>query len=187
MKRFWAFYGFLPMVLLALSLVLGFAGQTAAAPGEARTENKPVFADSGGPISPQTVFELVNLQRERSGLNQLVADESLAELAAARAADMAARQYYAHRDPDGKLYFDYFKDFDIRSGYSCENLDMVFVPSEQQVVDEWLNSLKGHRGCLLNPSVEHAGYASSAVTLISFDGSKTTAYVIVAIHASLHE
>jgi uncharacterized protein YkwD len=183
MKKFWAFYGLLPVVLL--SLVFGFAGQTAAAPGEPVREHNTVFSDISSPLNSQAVFELVNAQRRESGLDMLAASSKLNRLAAARAADMAGRQYYAHRDPDGGLYFDYFKDFDIRSGYSCENLDLVFVPNEQQVINEWLGSLKGHRACLLNQDVSHGGYASARITLLQFDGTATDAYVIVAIHADL--
>lgn len=187
MKRFWIFYGFLPILLLSVSLVIGVAGQSAAAPGEHPPGSSVVFKDHDAPISSAAVFDIVNLKRASSGQKQLIADERLAHIAALRAADMSERHYYAHRNPDGNYYYDMFKNLNLTSGYSCENLDLVFVPSELLVVDEWMNSLNGHRGCLLSSSVTHAGYASIKMTMISLEGSQTEAYVVVAIHAALRD
>jgi hypothetical protein len=36
---------------------------------------------------------------------------------------------------------------------------------------------------MMDERVTHAGYASTAVNLVQFDGSQTTSYIIVAIHA----
>lgn len=162
-----------------------FAAPTAAAPGQ--DFSLPVSFDVPADApDPNTTLRLVNEQRSVEGLSSLTADRNLGKIAAARAADIAGRQYYAHKNPDGKYYYDYFKEYGIETGFNCENLDMVFVPSEEQVIDEWSASIKGHRGCMMDGRVTRAGYAAAKVNLVQFDGSLTTAYVIVAIHAQMN-
>lgn len=170
------------MVVLVL---VGFGATTAAAPGQNLYEGEFIFSVTEPALDPNETFRLMNLERQQFGLGALKADEKLAAVAKARAEDMVARHYYAHKNPDGRYYFDYFKDFDLDAGYNCENLDLVFVPDQDAVIDQWMASLKGHRGCMMHPHVSHAGYAATRLTLVDFHGIETTAYLVVAIHASL--
>lgn len=163
---------------------VGFGATTAAAPGQIYGESSYSFPVRDGAPDPNETLKLVNEERKAFSLPELAADERLGAVAMARAKDMASRQYYAHRDPDGRYYFDYFKEFGITTGFNCENLDLVFVPSEELVINEWKASLKGHRGCMMHPDVVEAGYATTKLTLIDFYGGQTTAYLVVAIHAS---
>lgn len=163
---------------------VGFGATIAAAPGQPAGENSYSFPAPAGAPDPNETLKLVNEERSTFGLPELSADEGLGAVARARAKDMATRQYYAHRDPDGRYYFDYFKEFGITTGFNCENLDLVFVPSEELVINEWKASLKGHRGCMMRPDVSKAGYATTKITLVDFEGRQTAAYLVVAIHAS---
>jgi uncharacterized protein YkwD len=113
-----------------------------------------------------------------------VPNQKLGELAAMRASDMVSRQYYAHKNPDGKYYYDYFSAKDISTDYSCENLDLVIAPSPEIAVNEWLASTKGHRDCLVRADLTQAGYATSKLTILDHLGGQTTAYVVVAIHST---
>lgn len=183
MRKFWAFYALINMLFLAIALVLGFAGQTAAAPGENGQNQEVFFAQFDGSMNPHEVFDRVNAKRTDNNLLPLLADKKLSELAAARAKDLADRKYYAHKSPDGKYYYDYFDQYNIRSGYSCENLDLIFQPDEQQVIHEWMASLKGHRGCLLHNQVTHAGYATTKIRFVNPNGVDIEAHVVVALHA----
>lgn len=185
MKKFWVFYGALPVLLLTVFLTFGFASSTAAAPGSELIDTPVRFDVSLDSPDPNETLDLVNQERAKVGLLGLVADEGLGLVAKARAQDMANRQYYAHKDPDGKYYYDYFENFGVSAGYNCENLDLVFVPSQELVISEWMASLRGHRGCMMNATTTHAGYATTKLTLVNFDGSETTAYLVVAIHAQL--
>lgn len=142
------------------------------------------FATTLDTPDPNQVFELVNKERVVEGSPALRADEKLGKLAAARAADMAKRQYYAHKNPDGKYYYDFFSAYGLASDYSCENLDLVFTPSNETFINEWLASTKGHRNCMINPSLTEAGYATTKLTLVDYDGKPTMAYLVVAIHTT---
>ncbi len=138
------------------------------------------------PEAPDTnqVFELVNQARVAHGNKSLVANERLGQLAAARAADMAAKQYYSHLSPDDKYYYDYLSEYGVKTNYSCENLDLVFVLDNTAVINDWLNSTKGHHECMLGDNLVEAGYATTPITLLDYAGQPTHAYVVVAIHTS---
>ena len=187
MRRFWVFYALLPMLLFVMLCLGSFASATVAAPGQIPQDKLVRFEISPQAPDPNETFELVNQQRLIAGLSPLIANEKLGNLARARATDMVERQYYAHKNPDAKFYFDYFDKFGIRTGYNCENLDLVFVPDQNKVISEWMSSLRGHRACLMNQQTTHAGYSSAKLTIINADGGETTAYVVVAIHAALHD
>lgn len=139
------------------------------------------FDKVAGVSDPNEIFELVNQRRSEAGLTRLRANTKLAELARARAEDMAGRNYYAHRNPEGQYYYDLLNGtgFD-KNLYSCENLDLQFTDTPGQYVADWMDSNKGHRECLLAARATDAGYASVATHQF---GSDRTAYIVVAIHA----
>lgn len=186
MKRVWVFYVLFPVLALTILLGIGFSGSTAAAPGlgELHQAEPVVFTESADAIDPNVTFRLVNEKRQERGITPLIAHNALGQLAAERARDMADRQYYAHKNPDGNYYYEMFESHGYEAGYSCENLDLVFVPSQELVIHEWTASLNGHKDCMLHANVTHAGYATARIMLIDFSGNETMAYVVVAIHAS---
>lgn len=147
--------------------------------------NTVVFKPSPDAPDPNQIFKLVNIARNTAGVPPLRANKDLATIAQTRAADMVQRQYYAHKSPDGAYYYDLFPGYGLDPDYSCENLDLVFVPDSQSVLPEWLGSIKGHRECVLNSSLVEAGYATAKLTLIDFNGNASSAYVVVAIHSTV--
>lgn len=177
------------MVLLYCVLTTGVVVGAAEAPAQNAysqplVASPPVhFAFSPDTPDPNIVLLLANQTRQAHGSSALVANAKLGELAAARAADMAKRQYFAHKNPDGKYYYDLFADYAIQSDYSCENLDLVSVTDSSQFIQEWLNSTK-HRDCMLNPNVTQAGYAVSKFSMVDYNGVVTQAYVVVGIHST---
>ncbi len=142
------------------------------------------FSKLTNAVDPNQVFGLVNKERAARGIAPLVANEKLGAVAASRATDMAKRQYYAHKNPDGKYFYDLLPDYGVSADYSCENLDLVFVPNSQTFVDEWLASTKGHKECMLSSNVKAAGYAAVKMTYLDYRGHATPAYLVVAIHST---
>ena len=63
--------------------------------------NKP----SAGAIEQQ-VFALINAERAKNGLSELVWDESLAAVARAHSEDMAHVKFFSHRGTDGSMVDD---------------------------------------------------------------------------------
>lgn len=142
------------------------------------------FVATDGSPDPNVVFEIANKARNDYGSSSLITSEKLGAIATQRAADMANRHYYAHKSPDGKYYYDYFGEYGVKTDYSCENLDLVFAPSPDVAINEWLASTKGHRNCLIRSDLVSAGYATTKLSLIDYFGQPTTAYLIVAIHST---
>ncbi len=124
------------------------------------------------------ILSLVNDQRKQHNLPPLVENPRLTAIAQARADDMANNQYYAHQSPKGQYYYDLFPEHGFTSEYSCENLDVEFTTDETVYVNDWLESNKGHKECMLNKKATQAGYAVAL-----FGGSKNI-YVVVAIHST---
>ncbi len=141
------------------------------------------------PISPagleQRVHELINQQRAIHNLPLLSRDPALSEIARDHSEDMAARNYFAHVDPDGETPTDRAAD----AGYNCrkeyasyytygiaENLFQNNLYSSatyysnrkteydwssqeeiaQTTVGGWMNST-GHRENILTPSFDREG------------------------------
>lgn len=108
-------------------------------------------------IPPLAIIELTNRQRQEAGLNPLKENKLLDTAAAAKAADMFARDYWAHNTPDGAEPWSFVLD----SGYSYlhagENLARDFR-DPASVVTAWMNS-PSHKVNLLSPKYQDIGIA----------------------------
>lgn len=188
MKRDGLFCGLIVAYCVAIFVAtirpqLIFAGTQDQAPQPAASAQSVHFDSFPDSPDPNEVFKLVNKQRELEGQKALVANAKLAEVAMARAKDMAVRQYYAHKNPDGQYYYDLFPALDVRVDYSCENLDIVFVPSADMFIKEWVGSTK-HHACLVNPDTTEAGFAVTKMMLLEYGGKEVPCYLVVGIHST---
>lgn len=98
-----------------------------------------------------------NAKRQENGLTPLKLNDQLSAAAAKKAADMFAKNYWAHTSPTGATPW----DFIIGSGYhynvAGENLAKNFFTSGG-VVDAWMNS-PSHRDNMLKSSYRDVGFA----------------------------
>lgn len=152
---------------------------------EAEAQPSVLAAFTAEPNLPDinAIFDLVNLERAREGAPLLVKDTQLTAIAEQRAQDMAIHSYYAHKGSDGKFFDQLAKEQGIAMQYGCENLDLQFSVMPEIYIKDWLNSKAGHRECLLDDRVTHAGYA---VTQYAASGQAPNApptYIVIAIHA----
>ncbi|MDO8265968.1 MAG: CAP domain-containing protein [Candidatus Saccharibacteria bacterium] len=140
---------------------------------------------ASGLPSADTVFDLVNAQRVANNLDPLIKNPTLSKLANDRANDMVARNYYAHKNPDGYMFFDLLEQQNYQTGFACENLDLSFINDPNQYVTDWKNSSHGHKECMLDSRLTDAGYA-----IVAFDPSDSVdgiqEYIVVAIHAEIN-
>lgn len=67
-------------------------------------------------------LQLLNRDREKHGLAPLVYSTALTELAEHYAADLIARGFFSHNDPDGRSPFDRMRAFGIAYQHAGENL-----------------------------------------------------------------
>jgi uncharacterized protein YkwD len=101
-----------------------------------------------------SVVELTNRIREKQNLAPLKACDSLMEAADAHAKDMATRNYFDHRSPDGKTMFDRLKPI-VGVGFQGENI-AAGQESPESAISSWSRS-PGHRANLLNRDFREIG------------------------------
>ncbi|WP_028399396.1 CAP domain-containing protein [Ectobacillus panaciterrae] len=101
------------------------------------------------------VVDLVNAERRKAGLSDLIMDTSLSSVAGTKALDMENKGYFSHLSPTYGSPFDMLRSFGITFRSAGENIAKG-QRSAQQVVTDWMNS-PGHRANILNSSYTHIG------------------------------
>ncbi len=104
--------------------------------------------------SEAAMLRLVNLERRKIGLTDLVPDEELTVVARAHAADMLSRGYFSHYTPEGLTPFDRLEKAGIFYQYAGENL--AFAPAVEIAMDGLMKS-QGHKENILSPNFNKAG------------------------------
>lgn len=130
-------------------------------------------------MSAQGLLDDTNIQRKSNGLDGLHLNTTLSQAAQAKAADMAANNYWAHTSPSGKTPW----TFIAAAGYSYatagENLAYGFSTSSETIFG-WMNS-PGHRANILNAAYADVGFGILNVENYQDNGSQT---IVVAMYAS---
>ena len=108
-------------------------------------------------ITIPKLLELTNQMRTQQSLPQLTYNQTLAEAAQKKAADMFAKNYWAHFAPDGTSPWNFILNSGYQYEYAGENLAKNFLFS-QGVVDDWMNS-PTHRQNLLKREYAEVGFA----------------------------
>ncbi|TSC59518.1 MAG: spore coat assembly protein SafA [Parcubacteria group bacterium LiPW_15] len=110
----------------------------------------------GGPTFAKTdVIRLVNSARVNAGLPSLKENEVLDIAAAAKAEDMASKEYFSHNSPDGKTPWDFIKGAGYKYTAAGENLAMDFTTAE--AAENALMASPTHRANILNPLYTEIG------------------------------
>ena len=138
--------------------------------GTSKPENKPSTPDNETSkpdtnVSTQTQFEnrvleLVNVERQKAGLNALQMDESVRNVARLKSEDMRVNKYFDHTSPTYGSPFDMLKKFGVSYKSAGENIAQGYSTPEA-VVNGWMNS-SGHRANILNASFTHMGVGYDA-------------------------
>ncbi len=123
-------------------------------------------------IRVNELLSLTNTKRQEVGVSSLVLNAKLSQSAALKAADMFAKNYWAHTSPDGKLPWDFILGAGYRYAIAGENLAKNFNDSKG-VVDAWMAS-PSHRDNLLKAGYRDIGFA---VVNGKLDGEDTTLVV----------
>ncbi|MFF7239647.1 CAP domain-containing protein [Streptomyces collinus] len=126
---------------------------TAAAPAPSRTASKaptastpPVTVSRENAVEAE-VLQLVNQERAKVGCSALAANSSLSKLAETFSADMAARGFFDHTDPDGASPWDRAAKAGV-TDLGGENIARGQADAAA-VMAAWMNS-PGHRANILN-------------------------------------
>ncbi|MFE9612535.1 CAP domain-containing protein [Streptomyces sp. NPDC006012] len=119
---------------------------TPAAPAPTQRTSAPATVSAATAAEAQ-VLKLVNEERAKAGCGALTASGPLTRLAEAFSADMAARDFFDHTDPDGRTPWDRASAAGV-SGLGGENIARGQADAAA-VMEAWMNS-PGHRANILN-------------------------------------
>ncbi len=123
---------------------------------EGKTSFPQVLGESTN-IPNQELFTFTNLRRQEQGIQPLKISDTLSQVAAAKAQDMFAKNYWAHNAPDGTTPWYFFKKSGYDYVYAGENLARGFT-NAQSIVQAWMAS-QSHRDNLLSRNYTEVGFA----------------------------
>jgi hypothetical protein len=110
---------------------------------------------AAGDVSAPNVVKQTNDVRTKNGIGRLTLDPLLTRAAQAKAEDMAAHGYFAHKAPDGRMPWDWIESVGYQFLAAAENL-AVGYPTDADLVSAWMES-EGHRHNLLNQKYTDIG------------------------------
>lgn len=102
------------------------------------------------------VFELVNKERVKAGVQPLILNEKLCDMARFKLNEMDELGYFDHKSPVYGSPSEMAKAFGITDRGCGENL--AFSSTPESVMDAWMSS-EGHRANILNPKYTQIGIA----------------------------
>jgi len=123
-------------------------------------------------INVQQLLADTNARRSEAGLSPVTLNSTLSVAAANKAADMFAKNYWAHNSPTGTTPWDFITGAGYRYTVAGENLAKNFSTSGG-VVDAWMAS-PSHRANLLKAGYRDVGFA---VVNGNLNGEDTTLVV----------
>lgn len=103
----------------------------------------------------QEVLRLVNIERQKAGLQAFRLSSELSNVARDKSKDMAHNNYFSHTSPTHGSPFDMMRAYGINYRSAGENIAKGYN-SAQSVVNGWMNS-PGHRANILNSSFNTLG------------------------------
>ncbi len=121
-----------------------------------------VATSSNGDVAPLDALSIImitNEERAKTGAAPLTFNAKLSEAAMAKAKDMIAKQYFAHKSPDGVNVSDLAKLHGYDYSLVGENLALGDFKNSRDVMDGWMNS-PGHRANILKPTYTEIGVAA---------------------------
>lgn len=104
----------------------------------------------------QEFFDLINANRENNGLDKLVIDDTLQNIARLKAEDLKENNYFSHNSEKYGNIDNMLKTFEVSYTSSAENIagNKTLVGA----VEAWMNS-DSHKVNILNEKFSHTGIA----------------------------
>ncbi len=118
-----------------------------------------VSTDFTALVLPKVLVDYANKDRDAKNYSHLAINPVLEKAAQLKANDMAEKGYFAHKSPDGKTPWYWFKEAGYDFSYAGENLAVNFNDSVD-VNTAWMNS-PGHRDNIMNNNFSEVGIATA--------------------------
>lgn len=117
-------------------------------------------------LNTEEAIALINQERSKRGLSELVVDQDLTQAAIAKSKDMFQQQYWSHFAPDGKDPWFFIGQAGYEYKYAGENLARDFT-DEKLMFEAWMKS-PTHQENILNPNYTETGMAVATGELKGF-------------------
>jgi hypothetical protein len=128
---------------------------------------QPIVSTST-PITIKDMLPFINEERAKQGIAPVVFDERIAKAAEAKACDMNARNYFEHKDPQGRWGWHFLTENKVPYTWAGENIAKNDIsPDTERVMKGFMNSPE-HRAILLDPKYVFVGYASCGVYTVQY-------------------
>ena len=108
-------------------------------------------------VTPTSLLEATNVQRQKSNIMPLHYNEQLSAAASMKVRDMFQQQYWAHEAPNGATPWSWFSKAGYDYAYAGENLAKNFTTTSA-TMSAWMAS-KTHKDNILNPHYTDVGFA----------------------------
>jgi uncharacterized protein YkwD len=105
-------------------------------------------------VAEAEMFKLVNEERKKKGIHELVWSPQIVPVARRHSRDMWERKYFAHVNPDGEDPADRLTEGGVEYGLAGENL--ALAPTSDLAHDGLMNS-EGHKRNILDPNFRKIG------------------------------
>ena len=106
------------------------------------------------------ILSIINSYRAEGGIEPLELDETLTEIACARAEEIAWSGRHSHTRPNGKYFHSLIKEAGVESGFVGENIGWGYTTA-RDVCEAWKAS-KTHYENLMNPDFKKTGIGIAA-------------------------
>ncbi len=110
-------------------------------------------------VLPKVLVDYANQDRDEKNYRHLAINPVLQKAAQLKANHMAEKGYFAHKSPDGKTPWYWFKEVGYDFIYAGENLAVNFSDSVD-VNAAWMNS-PGHKANIMNENFTEIGIATA--------------------------
>lgn len=108
----------------------------------------------------EEILSIINSYRAEGGVEPLVLDEKLTEIACARAEELAWSGRHSHTRPNGKYFQSLIKEAGVESGFVGENIGWGYTTA-LAVCEAWKAS-ETHYENLMNPDFKKTGIGIAA-------------------------
>ncbi|MCK8826959.1 CAP domain-containing protein [Natroniella acetigena] len=122
---------------------------------EEPTEREPPVEDGNIAAYEAEVVELVNVERERKGLEPYQHNQQVSQVARRKSEDMRDNNYFSHQSPTYGSPFDMLEQYNVEFRAAGENIAKG-QRSPAQVVRSWMDS-PGHRRNILSQEFTDIG------------------------------
>jgi hypothetical protein len=139
----------------------------------------------------EEIFNIVNLEREESGLYKLKYDENLADVALIHSRNMVEQNFFSHGDPEGRGPQERVEEYypEIFGGIG-ENIGFNHGETEEDVaknlMESWMDS-PGHRANILSDQFSHIGVGVKQRELRYYATQKFIAAIVKVPEDSVEE